>query len=203
DSVNAPLFSLAGQIAGEEQLQNAVADFDSSRLVIRWPMPFAQAKISLVNESDKAVRLDVGARVSEFAAAPSAYRFRAIQQTARTQKDKPISILDVKGTGSFVGLALSIEPTEDSRRRTFAYLEGNESIVADGKVFEGTGNEDFFSSAWYFPEKPFFHSYEGMTLKNLDKPAVSAYRWMIPDALPFKKSLKFDFEQGNGNKRFR
>ncbi|RYG62487.1 DUF2961 domain-containing protein, partial [bacterium] len=126
ESVNAPLFSLAGQIAGEEQLQNAVADFDSSRLVIRWPMPFAQAKISLVNESDKAVRLDVGARVSEFAAAPSAYRFRAVQQTARTQKDKPISILDVKGTGSFVGLALSIEPTEDSRRRTFAYLEGNE-----------------------------------------------------------------------------
>jgi hypothetical protein len=199
EAVDVPLLSLAGQIVGTEQVQNAAAEFDGSRLVLRWPMPFNQAKVSLVNEGDKAVSLDVGARVSQFDSVPSSYRFRAFQQSAKSEKGKPISILNVKGAGSLVGLALSITPNSQSTRRTFAYLEGNELIEADGKLFEGTGNEDFFSSAWYFPDKPFFHPYEGMSSKTASPPSVSAYRLMIPDALPFKKSLKFDFEQGNGN----
>jgi hypothetical protein len=198
-AIDAPLLSLAGQIEGSEQIQNAVADFDGSRLVLRWPMPFASAKISIVNEGDATVNLDIGARVSQFDQAPSPYRFCAVQQTTATKEGQPIDILDVDGAGALVGLALSIAPGAETTRRTFAYLEGNESIVADGKTFEGTGTEDYFSSAWYYPDKPFFHPFEGMTYKTPTPPSVSAYRLMIPDALPFKKSLKFNFEQGNGN----
>ncbi|MBW3635055.1 MAG: DUF2961 domain-containing protein, partial [Armatimonadetes bacterium] len=170
-----------------------------SRLVLRWPMPFATAKISLLNEGKSPVNLDVGARVREFNAAPSPYRFCALQNAVTTQQGKPVEILNLTGEGAFVGLALSIAPNAESQRRTFAYLEGNELITADGKPFEGTGNEDFFSSAWYFPDKPFSHPYEGLTLKVPSPPTVSAYRWMIPDAIPFKRSLRFDFEHGNGN----
>ncbi len=198
-AVDAPLLSLAGQIEGKELVQNAVADFDGSRLVLRWPMPFKSAQISLQNEGKTAVNLDVGARVREFSAAPSPYRFCALQNAATTQQGKPVEILNLSGEGAFVGLALSIAPNAESRRRTFAYLEGNERITADGKPFEGTGNEDFFSSAWYFPDRPFSHPFEGLTLKVPSPPTVSAYRWMIPDAIPFQKSLRFDFEHGNGN----
>jgi hypothetical protein len=94
---------------------------------------------------------------------------------------------------------LDIRPAPDTTRRTFAFLEGNETLVADVKTYEGTGTEDFFNSAWYFPAKPFLQKYHGMTFKGASPPRVTAYRWMIPDAVPFKKSFKFEFEHGNGN----
>lgn len=199
EAVNAPLLSLAGQVAGSEQIQNAVAEFDGSRILLRWPMPFASAKVSMVNDGEDPVQLDVGARVNLHSTPPSPYRFRAIQQTAKTESGKPVKILGVQGAGALVGLALNITPGANATRRTFAYLEGNELITADGKLYEGTGTEDYFSSAWYYPEKPFFHPFEGMTSKTPSPPSVSAYRLMISDALPFKKNLSFDFEQGNGN----
>ena len=198
-AVDASLMSLAGQIEGDELVQNAAAQFDGSRLVLRWPMPFASAQISLKNEGDKPLQLDVGARVSQFERAPSPYRFCALQTAKTPQKDRPVEILDLKGEGAFVGLALAQKPLEGAARRTFAYLEGNEFLIADGQTFEGTGTEDFFSSAWYYPDKPFSHPFEGMTQKIALPPSVAAYRWMIPDAVPFKKSFRFDFEHGNGN----
>ncbi|HEX8464477.1 MAG TPA: DUF2961 domain-containing protein [Abditibacterium sp.] len=198
-AVDAPLLSLAGQVAGEELVQNAVAEFDGSRLVLRWPMPFERAEISLQNTGAKAVSLDVGARMSSFDKAPSPFRFCAISRTLSTKKGEAVEILDVKGAGAFVGLALAIAPGAGATRRTFAYLEGNETIRADGQSFEGTGTEDFFSSAWYFPDKPFSRPYEGLTQKIAAPPSVAAYRWMIPDAVPFRKSLRFDFEHGQAN----
>ncbi|HEX9997128.1 MAG TPA: DUF2961 domain-containing protein [Abditibacterium sp.] len=198
-AVDAPLMSLAGQIEGEELIRNAVAEFDGSRLVLRWPMPFQSAEISLKNEGDKPLKLDVGARVSQFERAPSPFRFCAFQNSATPKNGRPVEILKLKGEGAFVGLALHQAPLPDATRRTFAYLEGNETLVADEKTFEGTGTEDFFSSAWYYPDKPFLHPFEGMTQKIAAPPSVAAYRWMIPDAVPFKKSFRFDFEHGNGN----
>jgi hypothetical protein len=131
--------------------------------------------------------------------ARSSYQLCAVAGSARSQKGKPIPILKVKGEGAFVGLVLDIRPAPDTNRRTFAFLEGNEMLVADGRKYEGTGTEDFFNSAWYFPENPFAHQYAGMTQKSTLPPSVTAYRWMIPDAVPFKKSFRFDFEHGNGN----
>ncbi len=197
--LDAPLMALAGQQAGKELIQNAVSDFDGSRLMLRWPMPFAKAKLALKNEGSEAQNVDVGVRLLRFNSVPSDFRFCAVSQSAVAEDKKPISILKLQGAGAFCGLALAIAPGEGSTRRTFAYLEGNEFLMADGKKYEGTGTEDYFSSAWYFPEKPFFHPYEGLTQKIAMPPQVAAYRLQIPDALPFQKSLAFDFEHGNGN----
>ena len=71
--------------------------------------------------------------------------------------------------------------------------------MADGKSLEGTGTEDFFNSAWYFPEQPFAGPFAGLTWKQALPPQVAAYRWMLPDALPFERELRFDFEHGNRN----
>lgn len=198
-AVDAPLLSLAGQIAGDGPLHNAVADFDGKRLILRWPMPFEKAQISLRNDSNAVLKLEIGARVRPFDEAPTPFRFCAVQLEKTPQKGRPVEILDLKGAGALMGLAVSFAPNATSRRRAFAYLEGNELIRADGKLFEGTGTEDFFSSAWYFPDKPFSRPFEGMTQKIALPPTVSAYRFLIPDAIPFQKSLRFDFEHGNGN----
>jgi hypothetical protein len=114
-------------------------------------------------------------------------------------KKQAMPILSAKGEGAFVGLRMAIMPAPESARRAFAYLEGNETLVADGKVYEGTGTEDFFNSAWYFPDKPFVRAYGGMTEKNALPPRVAMFRLMIGDAVPFKRDFRFDFEVGKGN----
>ncbi len=197
--IDAPLFSLAGQEAGQEMINNQIAEFDGTTLLLRWPMPFEKAKLALQNEGGEGVKLEVAVRVRHFNEVPSPYRFCAVQRTAQSKKGVPVEILKVAGQGAFLGLGLSISPGDGAARRTFAFLEGNETLTADGAKFEGTGTEDFFSSAWYFPEKPFSHPFEGLTQKIALPPQISAFRLMIPDAVPFKKSFRFDFEHGNGN----
>ena len=197
--VDVPLMSLAGQVAGDEFISNAVSDYDGARLLLKWPMPFQNATLSLVNTTDRDLDLDVQARVQTFKDQPPPYRFCAIERSASPTKGAPVPILAIQGQGAFVGLALTIQAGPDSRRRTFAFLEGNEIITADGERLEGTGTEDYFSSAWYYPDKPFFHPYEGLTKKTVTPLEVAAYRFHIPDAIPFRRELKFDFEHGNGN----
>lgn len=131
--------------------------------------------------------------------AKTPYRLVSAYGSARSVKGQPIPILKVQGEGAFAGLVLDIRPAPDTTRRTFAYLEGNEILIADGKKYEGTGTEDYFNSAWYYPEKSFKRPYHGMVFKGLEPPRVTTYRWMIPDAVPFKKSFEFQLEHGNGN----
>ncbi len=197
--IDAPLMALAGQQRGDEFGDNSVADYDGLRLLLRWPMPFKTAKLSLYNPTDKDLKLDVLTRIQSFDEEPSKVRFCATEQSAHTQNGKPISILKVKGQGAFAGLALSIEPDKGSPKRTFAYLEGNETITIDGAPYEGTGNEDYFSSAWYFPDKAFLDKYNGLSFKSPNPPSTSAYRFHVLDPMPFKRTLDFSFEQGRGN----
>ena len=199
NAVDAPLAALLGLFGQGESVHSAAFDFSAKKADLRWPMPFGKgAQITLVNIGNAPLKGEVRVDSLALGAAPK-YRFYAIYGSARTQEKKPVQILKVTGKGAFCGLNLSISPASDSGRRTFAYLEGNETITADGKKYEGTGSEDFFSSAWYFPKKPFSFPYHGLTFKTASPPAVGAYRLMIPDALPFKKSLQFDFEHGNNN----
>ena len=205
--VDVPLMSLTGQVAGDEFISNAICDYDGARLLLRWPMPFKNATLSLVNETGKDLNLNVLARVQTFDSEPSPFRFCAIERSATPTKGEPVPILKLQGQGAFVGLALDIKGGPDSKRRSYAFLEGNETITADGERFEGTGTEDYFSSAWYYPAKPFFHPFEGMTKKVAPPTTVEAkeplevatYRFHIPDPIPFRRELNFQFEHGNGN----
>ena len=197
--VDVPLMSLAGQVAGDEFISNAISDYDGARLLLKWPMPFKNASLSLVNGTDKPLDLDVMARVQTFESEPSPFRFCALQSAATPTAGQPVSILKLNGQGAFVGLALDIKAGPDSRRQTFGFLEGNEIITSDGERFEGTGTEDYFSSAWYYPDKPFFHPFEGLTRKSKTPLDVATYRFHIPDPIPFRRELNFQFEHGNGN----
>jgi hypothetical protein len=199
--VDVPLGALAGQFFEVRPHRDAMTDFDGQKLTLHWPMPFNGARddihIEVVNTGPP-VEVEVEAKFATMDT-PVDYHFHARYGSAQNSRKKPIRMLQLTGAGAFVGLQLAITPTAESGRRAFAYLEGNETIVADGKSYEGTGTEDFFNSAWYFPDQPFDQPYAGMTYKNPLPPKVVSYRLMIPDAVPFTKSLVFDFEHGNGN----
>jgi hypothetical protein len=206
-AVDVPLLALTGQFFSASPVQSfgwKISPGPSrTRLDLTFPMPHgAGARVSLVNNSATAVRVSANASVQTARnnRLPSNYRFCAQYGSSRTQNGQPVQMLRVLGSGAFVGLSLGISPTPDTTRRAFAYLEGNETITADGQKFEGTGAEDFFNSAWYFPAKSFARPYHGMTYKNELPPQVSAYRLMVPDAVPFRKSLNFAFQHGSNNR---
>lgn len=202
DAVNVPLLAFAAQFFGLQAVDNAVCSFDGKTLRMRAPMPLggtAGGTLSLLNTGSAPVQATVSVSSAKTTGAIPPYSFCAVYGSTRTQRGRPVQMLKASGSGFFIGLALGIEPAPGSPRRLFAYLEGNETITADGKTYEGTGAEDFFDSAWYFPEKPFSQPYYGMTFKHKLPPQVSMYRLMIPDAMPFQKSLTFAFEHGSHN----
>ena len=200
-AVDVPLSWLA---AGNDKTipNSAIASLQKDHFVLRWPMPLPKVrKMELFNSGKNAIGLYI---LSTVRAVPEAQlpplRFHARFGSSRTENLKPIPILRANGEGAFVGLNLDMRPIEGAIRRSFVYLEGNEIITADGVTHEGTGNEDFFNSAWYFPDKPFARPFHGLTSKTLAPPTVSTYRLMIPDAVPFKKSFKFDFGHSGRNR---
>jgi hypothetical protein len=206
-AVDVPLLALTGQFYGARTVMSDGWNFglrsESALLQLKFPMPFSSgARVTLFNGTTQPVKVITTAALAvESTNKPlPQYRFCAQYGSSRTQNGQPVQMLRVLGSGAFVGLNLGIAPAPESPRRAFAYLEGNETITADGRKYEGTGAEDFFNSAWYYPEKPFARPYHGMTFKNALPPQVSAYRLMIPDAVPFQKSLNFAFQHGSSNR---
>ena len=202
-AIDTPLNALSGQFFDVIKKSDAVSDFDGQTLTLHWPMPFDTQRgdvpvFDLFNGASERVTITLEATVRELKSTPPTI-FHAQYGSDKTERNTPISIADIQGSGAFVGLALAIKPDTNSSRRAFAYLEGNEKIHADNRVYEGTGTEDYFNSAWYFPDKPFVQDFGGLTWKQALPPQVSMFRWQVLDAIPFSNSLKFDFEHGNGN----
>lgn len=203
--VDVPLDALVAQSDGSLPLKNALVSYDGRTLTLHCPMPFWKGTfVALTNDSPNLLKCSVGWKYRPYNAEPkmmiSNLRFHALFGSSRTENGKPIPILRATGEGAFVGLNLDMRPVAGSTRRTFAFLEGNEVITADNRVLEGTGNEDFFNSAWYFPDQAFSRPFGGLTNKTQTPPTVSAYRLMIPDAVPFKKNLSFDFGHSGRNR---
>lgn len=199
-AIDVPLLSLAGQFWSANKVVSAIYSFDGKSLRLHVPMPFKDgALITLSNDGPPAgVSCSYKLRDLNSKAVPEV-RFCAAYGSARTEKGKPVQMLNVQGSGLFCGLNLGIEPAPGVNRRSFAYLEGNEALEVDGAKYEGTGTEDFFNSAWYFPDEAFSRPHHGVTYKHPLPPQVSAYRLLVPDAMPFQKSFNFVFEHGNGN----
>ena len=101
-------------------------------------------------------------------------------------------LLDTKGRGHYVGTVLSCQQAEQGW-----FGEGDDRFFVDGEAvpsLSGTGTEDYFGDAWGFRrfETPYF----GVPLWEgyLPGDRVTAYRWHIPDPVPFKKSLRVQME---------
>jgi len=125
----------------------------------------------------------------------NSYRFHAHfnQDYGKTRPFRDLHFLDAQGEGFFVGTHLHVT------NPTGAWWgEGDEKVYVDGETFPstfGTGSEDYYGYAWCSPTL-FQRAYHGQT--RCDGPAnfghTSVYRWQLFDAIPFKKSFKFDIE---------
>jgi hypothetical protein len=200
-SVEVPIGAFFGVGFGEQKdFISAVLDETSGGYNCYWPMPFHRsARWTLTNGSNR--RLDSFYYNIDYTALdslpPDTRHFHAqFRRENPTTPDRNYTILETTGEGHYVGTALFMAG------KALYFLEGNEMVFVDGESrpsIEGTGTEDYFSSGWYFDRGLYSAPYHGVVIKDEKRSRVSAYRWHIEDAIPFKTSIRFTIEHGTGN----
>lgn len=168
-----------------------------------WPMPFHKsAKWTLENRSSR--KIDAFYYNIDYTTydsiAPDQRHFHAqYRRENPTAKGKNYTILDTTGEGHFVGTALFMQ---GRRAKRLGFLEGDEMVYFDGAekpAIIGTGTEDYFSSGWYFDRGTYSAPFHGVVIKDEPGARISAYRWHVEDAMPFKRSIRVTIEHGTNN----
>jgi hypothetical protein len=114
----------------------------------------------------------------------------------RTTSSAPHLVLEAMGQGHFVGLSLNAE----SHNGRLWFLEGDEIFTIDGEFRgQGTGTEDYFNGGWYFDQGAFTAPFHGVVVKDDSLSRIAAYRWHVPDPIPFDDSIRIELEHGHAN----
>lgn len=196
-TVRAPLGSFFATNPGINPYKSLPLQVDrDGTLTCRWPMPVSRDfRVRVKNVGPVEVPLAVDWEMDSNPGPSNAYHFHAQWDgtRARTRPIRDMHLLDVHGTGQFVGVALHVgNPT----RKWWG--EGDEKVWVDDENFPstiGTGTEDYFGYAWSSNER-FDRPYHGQV--RSDEPYnfghSSVHRWHIFDSIPFKKHLQFDLE---------
>ncbi|HOX36894.1 MAG TPA: DUF2961 domain-containing protein [Candidatus Brocadiia bacterium] len=160
-----------------------------------WKMPFRKSiKITVTNDSSiptDSFYFHINWRKYESLPDDAAYFHAKYRQEFPAQPGNFV-LLSTEGRGHYVGTVHSVHQVEMGW-----YGEGDEFFTVDGAEkpqLRGTGTEDYFLDAWGTRE---FHTpYAGVPLYEGVMPGdrVTAYRWHIPDPIPFKKSLRVEIE---------
>ena len=202
-SVECPVSDFFGLGFGEwKDFQSAPLNMTSGGYNCYWPMPFKKScKITLENRSKVHLdalyyNLDI---LTQKKAPKEPLYFHAQFRRTRTQRGKPVTLLEATGRGHYVGTVLSMQFLS---RRGITFLEGDEQVTIDGEKTPsilGTGTEDYFSSGWYYDTGAYSALYHGCPIKDDAKGRISAYRFHIEDPIPFTKSIAFNIEHGGRN----
>jgi hypothetical protein len=200
-TVSAPLGALYGATAGPAPVRSLLAaQTPTGGLVAWWPLPFRRSATIQV-QGVAGARVD--ALVQRDSPLPAALArgeagyLHATWHQGRTVPGRDWNVLDTRGPGLLVGLVQTIRGPRSRR-----FLEGDDRIVADGTLLHGTGTEDFFEGGWSFLHGPFTLPLNGNPVHRVTRSAdvTGAYRWLLGDAVPFQRRLRFSFEHGNRNR---
>ena len=168
-----------------------------------FPMPFARsARITLENQSDKkiyAFYYNISYQRLDSLPPETAY-FHAHWRRDTTRAGENYTLLEATGRGHYAGCVLSMQGTTPL---SLWFLEGDEMIYVDDEghppAVHGTGTEDYFNSGWYFSKGTFAAPFHGLTIKDLLRARICAYRFHIEDPIPFEKNIRVTMEHGGTN----
>jgi hypothetical protein len=216
-SVRVPLGAFFGVGFGKQvDYRSAPLEETSGGYNCFWPMPFHKSAYwTITNETKHPVNnfyWNIGF---------DAYKHipkKMLEFHALWRQENPVPpgqnyvILNTTGRGQYVGTALFMQDLQNSG---LEFLEGNEMVYIDAPkhshyyqgigppkpgqfmpAIEGTGTEDYFCSGYYFNHGTYSAPYHGCVIKSNKLKRISAYRWHIEDAIPFKKSIRFTIQVG-------
>lgn len=169
---------------------------------VYWPMPFSnRARVEVLNDGTAPIRSLEWSVVHEPmrpADVASMGTFHARWRRATTEAGSPFTVLETAGTGHWVGCQLAVQSAGG-----FSFLEGDERVIVDGAAVPagtGTGTAGFFSAGGNrFEGGPFVQPLHGLVSKDEPVHRLSAFRFRIGDAVPFRRSIRVELEHGAGN----
>ncbi len=161
-----------------------------------WPMPFKKScKITVTNEGRRRVTMlyyHVDWKKMDSLPPHTRYFHARYRQAMPAPADgSHYEFLNVKGQGHYVGTVMSVVQAEAGW-----FGEGDDFFWVDGQrpAIEGTGSEDYFNDSWGLRVNP--GPYYGVTVAEGTGlgARMTAYRWHLPDPIPFTKSLRAEIE---------
>ncbi len=199
-SVRTPLGDFFGNGFDRRHYASLPMGVSSGGFFTYLPMPFRRhARIVARNGTGRVVDafyVNADVETATRLPRPLATFHATWRRDARTTSPEPHVVLDAAGAGHFVGLSLNAE----SHDGTLAFLEGDERYFVDGSFRgQGTGTEDYFNAGWYFDQGEFAAPYHGLVVKDEGRARIAAYRWHLPDPVPFHDSIRVDLEHGHAN----
>ncbi len=193
-SVDVPLGDFFANGHGSERPVDSAMIHDASFGRARnsyWPMPFRHAcRITVTNEGKRMLPMfyyHVDYR--KYAALPAdiGYFHAYYRQERPARMGRNYEFLHIKGNGHYVGTVLNVIQTQVSW-----FGEGDDLFYVDGAKnpqILGTGTEDYFNDAWGLRDAS--STWTGTPLAEGEKlgSRLSAFRWHIPDPIPFQHSI--------------
>lgn len=198
-SVDAPVgdfFAVGNGVEGEVESLMVRNSSDGRARNCYWPMPFRKScKITVTNEGRRRVSMlyyhvDWN-KVPSLPADTRYFHARYRQSLPAPADGSHYEFLNVRGQGHYVGTVMSVVQAEAGW-----FGEGDDFFWVDGQrpAIEGTGTEDYFNDAWglHVNDGPYYGVTvaEGTGLGS----RMTAYRWHLPDPIPFTRSLKAEIE---------
>ena len=156
-----------------------------------WPMPFRRAcRITVTNEGKRMLPMfyyHVDYRKYASLPADVGYFHAYYRQERPARTGRNYEFLHIKGNGHYVGTVLNVIQTQVSW-----FGEGDDLFYIDGATkpqILGTGSEDYFNDAWGLRDSS--STWTGTPLAEGEKlgSRLSAFRWHIPDPIPFHRSI--------------
>lgn len=156
-------------------------------------LPFLRhARIVIANDTGIAVdllRLDADMQLGIELAVPVATFHAEWNRNLRIRADQRHSVADIEGAGWFVGTTLSAQGYDS----TLAFLNGEEHLRIDGRTIRQTTTPDYVSDI--ANGEAFAGAFHGVVLRDNERGRIAAYRWHLPDPIPFRSSLRLDLER--------
>jgi hypothetical protein len=193
-SIDAPLGDFFAVGHGAERDVNSMMIRDSSFGRARnsyWPMPFRKScRITVTNEGNRWVPFfyyHVDYRKYPSLPPDLGYLHAYYRQERPAQRGTNYAFLDTHATGHYVGTVMSVVLTQISW-----FGEGDDLFYVDGAKqpqLYGTGTEDYFNDAWDLRDASAMWTGTPIAEGELPGSRLSAYRWHVPDPIPFTKSI--------------
>ena len=163
-------------------------------------LPFARhARIALVNETGlpvEGVEFDADVEIGATLIEPVATFHARWSREARPRPDQPHVVADLRGTGWFVGTSLSAQGYDS----TLAFLKGQERMRVDGRAIRSASAADYLNDSGSAAGGALAAAFHGTVLRDDVRGRIAAYRWHLPDAIPFRSSLRLELERGTANR---
>jgi len=157
-------------------------------------LPFlTHARIVVVNGTGmevEALGFDTDVQLEPELAAPVATFHAEWSRDLRLRADQPHLVADIEGTGWFVGTSVSAQGYDS----TLAFLKGEEHLRIDGHTIRPTTTPDYIGDPEMENREAFAGAFHGVVLRDDKLGRIAAYRWHLPDPIPFRSSFRFDLE---------